>query len=208
LIIESGDPISVETIRPSQKMYKGFVIANSVLVLPILGGNLLIASRSNGEINGLAVFAFVAAVFLLLGVGIMLYFRNTRVDFGDGMISRTNMLGISKQWPLESVETVLDVPTLVAPKEVTVHTTFVLDTATRVVVRVSNRTWLPEQITRLVEATGVTPITLTGPTTAISIQNRYPRAVGWREAHPYQFATVAVLAFFTPFVIWFVVAVQ
>lgn len=189
-------------------MYKGFVIANSVLVVPIIGGNLLIASRSDSDVSGVAVAAIFGAVFLLLGVGLMLYFRNTRVDFGDGVISRTNMLGRTRSWALDSVRTVLDVPTLVAPREVTVHTTFVLDDAERVVVRVSNRTWLPEQIQRLVEVTGVAPITLNGPTTAKSIQDRYPRVIGWREAHPYQFATVATMVFFAPFVVWFVVAVQ
>jgi hypothetical protein len=189
-------------------MYKGFVIANAVLVVPIIGGNVVVASLNDGEVSGLAVFFLFGGVFLLLGIGMMLYFRNTRVDFGDGMISRTNMLGISRTWPLDSVATVLNVPTLVAPREVTVHTTFVLDDTTRLVVRVSDRTWLPDQINRLVEVTGVTPITLAGPVTAGTIQDTYPHVIGWREAHPYQFATVATIGFFVPFVIWFAIAVQ
>jgi hypothetical protein len=189
-------------------MYKGFVIANSVLVVPIIGGNVLVANLNGGAVNGLAVFALFGVVFLALGVGMMLYFRNTRVDFGDGMISRTNMLGITKRWPLSSVATVVDVPTLVAPKEVTVHTTFILDNEKRLVLRVSDRTWLPNQIAQLVAMIGITPTTFDGPTTALFIQNHYPRAIGWREAHPYQFATVAVMVFFAPFVIWFAVAVQ
>ena len=208
MIIKSGDPISVETIRPSQKMYKGFVLANSAFVLPILGVNVFAARFNEGGGGWIPVVAIFGTVFLLLGVGIMLYFRNTRVEFGDGMISRTNMLGITKTWPLTSVGTVLDVPTLVAPQEVTVHTTFILDTTKRLIVRVSNRTWLPEQITHLVETIGITPTTFDGPTTALFVQNHYPHAIGWREAHPYGFATVGVLLFFTPFVIWFVVAVQ
>ena len=208
MIIKSGDTISVETIRPSQKMYKGFVIANSAFVLPILGVNVFAARFNDGGVGWIPVVAIYGTVFLLLGVGMMLYFRNTRVDFGDGMLSRTNMLGITKRWPIDSVGTVLDVPTLVAPQEVTVHTTFIVDKTKRLVVRVSDRTWLPEQIAHLVDMIGITPTTFNGPTTALFIQNHYPRVIGWREAHPYQFATVAVTALFTPFVIWFVVAVQ
>lgn len=189
-------------------MYKGFVLANSAFVLPIIGVNVFAAKFNDGGVGWIPVVAIFGTTFLLLGVGMMLYFRNTRVDFGDGMISRTNMLGITKKWPVDSLGTVLNVPTLVAPQEVTVNTIFVLDASKRLVVRVSNRTWLPEQITHLVDMIGITPTTFDGPTTALFIQNHYPHAIGWREAHPYQFATVGVLVFFAPFVIWFAVGVQ
>lgn len=187
-------------------MYKGFVIANSVFALPILGFSLLQANRDGG-VGWIGPVAVFAPVLLLLGIGMMLYFRNTRVDFGDGMISRTNLLGVSKSWPLEAVRTVLDVPNLVAPREVPTHSTFVLDDSERLVVRISNRTWEPLQIKQLVDATGITPITLEGPTTAGSIRDRYPHVISWRESHPYEFATYCTIAFVGVFAIVLIIGV-
>jgi hypothetical protein len=208
LLLQSGDTISVVTIRPSQNIYKGFVVGNAAIVVPILLSNLATAGRSDGGISWVTVVAIFGPVLLLLGLGIMLYFRNTRVDFGQGMISRTNMLGTTKSWRLDSIGFVLDVPTLVAPHDTPVHTLFVLDDTERQVVRVSGRTWAPEQMEQLVEATGVTPLTLNGPTTAKSIQERFPQVIGWREAHPYQFAVVGTIVFFVPFVVAGAILVQ
>jgi hypothetical protein len=139
-------------------------------------------------------------LLVVIGIGLLLYFRNARLDFGDGQISRTNLFGQTKTWALSDVGTVLAVRSLVAFMQPPSDNLFVLDTAGRTIIRASDQRWAPSQMRALVDAIGHTPVILDHPVRAKAVRSDYPGAVSWTEAHPAAVAFLSVGAFLLLFV--------
>ncbi|PRY68808.1 hypothetical protein B0I08_10312 [Glaciihabitans tibetensis] len=143
------------------------------------------------------VGVFVALIVLLavIGIGILLYFRNTRIDFGDGELSRTTMFGRTTTVAVSDIGTVLSVRSLMAFMAPTTENVFVLDSAGRLVVRATDQQWTRTQMRSLVAATGQEPVVIEKPINSLAIRARYPLAVAWWEAHPFRTAFIAVGVF-------------
>jgi hypothetical protein len=181
-----GHLIAVETLRPSKAAYRSAVTAQAVIALPLLGVAVV-------RLWGAPIGAFVAlvVVLLLISVGIFLHFRNTRIDFGDGQISRTTMFNKTTTWPLSDIGTVLTVRSLIAFMAPTTENVFVLDTAGRLIVRATDQRWSFTQLRNLVEATEKTPVVLKKPIDALRVRSQYPGAIAWWEAHTFKTAFIA-----------------
>jgi hypothetical protein len=140
------------------------------------------------------VGGYIALLILLviIGMGMLLYFRNARLDFGDGQISRTTMFGKTKSWSLDDIGTVLAVRSLMAFMQPATDNIFVLDTAGRSIIRATDQRWSPAQMRALIDATGQTPVIIDKPTDALAVRSDYPGAIAWWEAHPFKVAFISV----------------
>jgi hypothetical protein len=186
-----GDIIATETIRPSKAAYRRAIAANAIILLPLL--LLIVVRMREAPVGG-----YIALLILLviIGVGLLLYFRNARLDFGDGQISRTTLFAKTMTWNLTDIGTVLAVRSLTAPMQPPTDNLFILDTAGRVIIRATDQRWAPHQMRALVEATEKTPVIIDKPTDARAVREQYPRAIAWWEAHPFKVAFACVGAFF------------
>ena len=189
-----GNIIATETIRPSRAAYRQAVGANAIILLPFL---IFIVIRMWAAPVG----GYIALLLLLVVIGacVLLYFRNARIDFGDGQISRTTMFGRTRTWALDDIGTVLAVRSLLAFMQPATDNIFVLDTAGRTIIRATDQRWTSAQMRALVEATAKVPVVIDKPTYALAIRAEYPGAIAWWEAHPFKVAFIAVGAFMVLF---------
>jgi hypothetical protein len=147
------------------------------------------------------VGGYIALLILLviIGVGMLLYFRNERLDFGDGQISRTTMFGTTNTWSLDDIGTVLAVRSLTAFMQPATDNIFVLDTHGRMIIRATDQRWSPAQMRALIDATDRAPVIIEKPTDALAVRSEYPGAIAWWEAHPFKVAFISVGAFLVLF---------
>lgn len=180
--------MNVTTITPSTAAYKRAVGANAVIAIPLIAINLL--NNRNNPVLMLVLILGTAALCLL---GMWLYFRNTRIQFGEGRISRRNLFGGEKSWAFSEIGHVLRVERLVAPMQPITSTLLLLDTEGRKIIRTTSTTWDDDHVYALLSSIPLQPEVIAEPTTAKALRVRYPRAFAWWEAHPWAFGWIIAL---------------
>ncbi len=179
--------MSQQTIRPSRSAYKKAIGANAAIFLPFVA-----ISVFNNRDNPVLLASVLLATLAVVSVFIVLYFRNTRIDFGDGAITRVNLFGSTRRWATSDVGDVVLAPSVTAPAQPPTHYTMVLDRSGNTILRPTSATWSPEQIQSLVEGIGVEPTIIAESITPGILRDRYPNAIAWWEAHPLASAFILV----------------
>ena len=174
-------------VGPSWAQYKTKVALGAIVILPIAVG-ISLRLAGNGTL-------FVGGILVVIAVLVWLYFRNTRIVFGAGQLSRTNLFGVRRASPVDQVGTVLVVEQLVAFAVADTRNTFILDAQGRTILRPTNEFWAAADVRELIEWIGLTPEVVDRPITATALRERYPRSVPWWEAHSFATAFIAVGSF-------------
>jgi hypothetical protein len=185
-------PTADGVLRPSRAAYKRAMRANLYLAIP-----LLIVSLVRVGLNPWLLPVLVGAALLSVG-GVMLYFRNARVEFGGGRYRIHSIFGGVKEFGAADVARLVTVTALVAGTSVATTPQLLLTRADGTkLLRLRGQTWDVEQFTELANdlvAHGVTMDAIPEPITPAQLRLRYPRAIGVTEAHPIAFGLILGLA--------------
>lgn len=193
-------------LRPSRTAYARAFRANLWIAIP-----LLVISLVRIGLNPWLLPVFVAAIALSFG-GVMLYFRRVRVEFGGGQPGSAsggryrvkNLFGRIRTFTSAEVGTLVTIIFLNSGSTAPSSPQLILtrpDGST--LLRLRGQTWEVAQFAVLAEdliAHGVALDAITAPITTAQLRLRYPRVIGWWEAHPIAFGLIlgfgiVVLAF-------------
>lgn len=179
-------PSGARVLRPSSAAYGRAVKANLVITIP-----LLVISIARLAINPWLLPVFVVTLALVF-CGVLLYFRNTRVVYADGSYTIANLLGVRRSFTAAQAKVLVTVTSLrVFGATIMSPQLLVVGDSGAKILRLRGQTWDVEQFTELANdliAHGVTNDAIREPITAGALRDRYPRAVGWYEAHPIAWA--------------------
>ena len=188
----SSSPDGAAVLRPSSAAYGRALRANLWIALP-----LLLVSLVRIGLNWW-LLPFFAIVLVLTFGGVLLYFRNARVDYRDGVYGVTSMFGVRRAFTASEATRVVTVTTLLgtslqggAPQLI------VLGADGRKLLRLRGQTWDASQFTELASdliAHDVPGDAILEPISAAKLQERYPRAIAWWEAHQIAFGLLLGLA--------------
>ena len=191
-------------LRPSRAAYLRAVKANLWIAIP-----LLVISLVRIGLNWW--LPLVIVVIALSFGGVVLYFRNARVEYGDGSYAVHSMFGTRTVFQAAQAASVVTVTTLVtvgvqapAPQLIVVAAD-----GTKIL-RLRGQTWEVDQFAELANdliAHGVANDAIREPITPIQLQQRYPGVVGWTEAHPIAFSLLLGLGILVVIVVFVVIAV-
>jgi hypothetical protein len=175
-------------LRPSRAAYLRAVRANLWVAIPLLAISVVRVG-----LNPWLLPVFVIALGITFG-GVLLYFRRTRVVFGEGRYTVTNLFGRVTRFTPADVGTLVTVVSLnsgtsapAAPQLILTHP----DGSK--LLRLRGQTWEVEQFTTLANdliARGVVNDAILEPVTTGVLRLRYPRVIGWWEAHPIAFGLI------------------
>jgi hypothetical protein len=189
-IAKSCQTEHVETYRPGAARYRG----RFGWVLPaMLFLALLVYWRFDQPT--LAYVAEMIVVFALVGVYVILYFRNTRFIAQPHSLTVYTALGMSHtvaQHHLANAILIEHYVTSAAATATSVPRLLLLDDEGRSVLRWSGHVWTENQMRDLV-ATLELPLTeIPGRLGSGDIHRRYPRALGMWESHPVAVAVTII----------------
>ena len=181
----ASSPDGSAVLRPSSAAYGRAVRANLWIALP-----LLLVSLVRIGLNWW-LLPFVAVVLVLTFGGVLLYFRNARVDYRDGSYGVTSMFGVRRAFAASEATRVVTVTSLLGTSlQIGAPQLIVLGADGRKLLRLRGQTWDAGQFAELATdliARGVPGDTILQPTSAAKLQERYPKAVAWWEAHQIAF---------------------
>jgi hypothetical protein len=169
-------------LRPSRAAYARAVQANLWIAIPLLVVTLLRIA-----LNWWLLPVFVVAIGGAFA-GVALYFRNARVEYGDGTYTGVSMFGARRTFTAAQAGTVVTVTSLqsVGVSRTAPQLIVVGDDGAKLL-RLRGQTWDVEQFTELavdMMQRGVSNDAIREPITPGQLRARYPRAVSWFEAHP------------------------
>jgi hypothetical protein len=204
----SAVPGSPAVLRPSRAAYGRALRANIWIALP-----LLVVSLIRLGLNWW-LLPFFAAVILLTLAGVLLYFRNARIEYVGGSYTLVSMFGGRRTFLAADAASVVTVNALLGGVPGGVPQLIVLRPDGAKILRLRGQTWDVAQFTELANdliAHGVTHEAIPEPITRAALRDRYPKVVGWPEVHPialglllslalvvFVFVSVAVFVFSLP----------
>lgn len=178
-------------LRPSRAAYARAFRANLWIAIP-----LLLISIVRVGLNPWLLPVVVVVVLLSFG-GVVLYFRNARVGYGGGRYRITNLFGSSRAFTAREVGTLITITALnsgsVAP---TTPQLILTRPDGGKLLRLRGQTWEVEQFAALASdliAHGVSNDAIREVITTSQLRTRYPRLIGWWEAHPIAFGLLVGL---------------
>lgn len=151
---------------------------------------------------------FVVAILLSIG-GVLLYFRNARIEFDGGRYTAVSMFGSHRTFAASDAASVVTVRSLTRSGLQGTALLMVLRPDGSKLLKLRSQTWEVEQFARLasdLNSHGVPTTSVDEPITADGLRDRYPKAISWGEAHPV--ALGLLLALVTVIVIFFIVVVS
>jgi hypothetical protein len=184
-------PGSFAVLRPSRAAYGRALRANVWIAVP-----LLVISVIRVGLNWWLLPFFVAVILLTLG-GVLLYFRNARIEYVDGSYTLVSLFGSRRTFLAADAASVVTVNALLGGVPGGVPQLIVLRPDGSKIVRLRGQTWDVVQFTELANdliAHGVAHEAIPEPITRAALRERYPKVVGWPEAHPIAFGLLLSLA--------------
>ena len=181
----------VTVLRPSRAAYTRAIKANLWIAVP-----LLVISVVRIGLNPWLLPVFVVALGLTFG-GVLLYFRRARVEFGGGRYRVVDLLGRIRSFTTTEIGTLVTVISLNSGSTAPPAPQLILTRpdGSRLL-RLRGQTWEVEQFAALADdliAHGVVNDAIVDPITTGQLRLRYPRVVGWWEAHPIAFGLIVGL---------------
>ena len=181
----------VTVLRPSRAAYTRAIKANLWIAVP-----LLVISVVRIGLNPWLLPVFVVALGLTFG-GVLLYFRRARVEFGGGRYRVVDLLGRIRSFTATEIGTLVMVISLNSGSTAPPAPQLILTRpdGSRLL-RLRGQTWEVEQFAALADgliAHGVVNDAIVDPITTGQLRLRYPRVVGWWEAHPIAFGLIVGL---------------
>ncbi|WP_411699001.1 hypothetical protein [Conyzicola sp.] len=179
----------MQTVTPSRAHYRKSMLAGSALAVLLV---VVIIARVRGGMLTAGVVV-IAVVFALVLVGVWLYFRNTKVQYADGLIVTTDLLGRSRQLTTATVNQVVIVEHLRGATQLASPVLLLLGDDGRALLRLRAGLWSIDDLGAIGAAIPRDPDVVTGVITSAALRTRFPAAVSFWEAHA-AFASVAVAA--------------
>ncbi|HEY4226405.1 MAG TPA: hypothetical protein VGM70_11375 [Pseudolysinimonas sp.] len=178
--VPSAEATSV--LLPSRAAYARAFRANLWLAIP-----LLVISVIRIGFNPWLLPVLLAAILLSLG-GVMLYFRNARIEYRDGAYTVIGMFRQRRTFQAAQVKVLVTITSLQSVGlSATSPQLLAIGEDDRKILRLRGQTWEVEQFTQLaldLIARGVANDAIREPITPARLKDRYPKAVSWWEAHP------------------------
>ncbi len=175
-------------LRPSRQAYARAVRANVWIAVPLLAISLVRIA-----INPWLLPVFAVALVAVFG-GVLLYFRYSKVEYGEGTYRVTNSIGSVRRFDASEVSRVVTVASLNSGSTAPPAPQLILTRPEGTkLLRLSGRTWDITQFTELATdliTHGVVNDAILEPITTAQLRARYPRVVGWWEAHPIAFGLI------------------
>jgi hypothetical protein len=172
-------------LRPSRSAYTRALKANLWIAVP-----LLVISVVRIGLNPWLLPVFVVVLGLTFG-GVLLYFRRVRVDFGDGRYRVADLFGRIRSFTAAEIGTLITVISLNSGSTAPPAPQLILTrTDGSKLLRLRGQTWEVEQFARLADdliVHGVVNDAIVDPITTGRLRLRYPKVIGWWEAHPIAF---------------------
>jgi hypothetical protein len=170
-------------LRPSRAAYARAFRANLWIAIP-----LLVISLVRIGLNPWLLPVLIVAVVASFG-GVMLYFRNARIEYRDGIYTTVGMFRQRRTFGATDVKVAVTVTSLqtVGVSPTTPQLLLLLGQDDRTLLRLRGQTWEVEQFTQLaldLIAHGVANDPIREPITPAQLRERYPRGISWWEAHP------------------------
>lgn len=179
-------------IRPSKGAYLMTVIGSTAAMLPIAIPLLLNSLRNPGTLIALPIV-------LVIGLGgVSLMFLNTRVAIAEGGVLYTGWWGRRRSIRMTAVGTVVRADKFAVNWSLENCQLFVLDHGGRRLFRMRGEFWERKDqvaVSSALNAAGVTRVILHEPVKPSEVRARYPRTVGFWEAHPYWFSLIVFVVF-------------
>jgi hypothetical protein len=183
--------VPAPVLRPSRQAYARAVKANLWIAIPLLAISLLRVA-----LNPWLLVVFVVAIAATFG-GVLLYFRNTKIEFGGGQYRVTNMVGSARGFAASDAATLVTIVSLISASTAPPSPQLLLTRPDgSKLLRLRGQTWEVAQFTELANdliAHGVVNDALLEPITTAQLRARYPRLIGWWEAHPFAFGLIVGL---------------
>ncbi|GAB3605786.1 hypothetical protein GCM10027413_11950 [Conyzicola nivalis] len=176
----------MQTVTPSRAHYRKSVLVGCGLAALLV---VVILARMRGGMLTAGVVV-IAVAFVLTLIGIWLYFRNTKVQYGDGLIVTTDLFGRSRQLTTATVTQVVLVEHLRGATQLPAPVLFLLGDNGRALLRLRAGLWTIDDLGAIGAAIPRDPDVVTGLITSADLRKRFPAAVSFWEAH----AVVASLA--------------
>jgi hypothetical protein len=188
----ASTPDDPAVLRPSRAAYGRALRANLWIALPLLVVSLVRIGTNWW------LLPFFAIVVVLTFAGVLLYFRNVRVDYRDGSYEVTSMFGVRRAFTASEATRVVTVASLLGTSmQGGVPQLIVLGEDGRKLLRLRGQTWDAAQLTELANdliAHGVPDEAILEPISPVKLQERYPKAIAWWEAHQIAFGLLLGLA--------------
>jgi len=185
----ASGPGGSTVLRPSRAAYARALRGNVWVALPLLVISLIRIGQNWW------LLPFFAAVLLLTVGGVVLYFRNARIEYGGASCTVVSMFGARRIFRASDVTAVVTVTALTwTGLAGGVAQLIVLGADGAKILRLQGRTWKLDQFTGLANdliARGVAHEAI-GPIGAAALRERYPRVVHWYEVH--RIATILLLS--------------
>lgn len=175
-------------LRPSPAAYRRALRYNLLLALPLLVIAVLRLRDSPVLLPLLAV-----AVALAL-IGVLLYFRTSRIELRDGSYRVVGMLGTGREFRIADISAALVITQLQAVNSTPTPHLFVRGHDGRALLALGGTTWSVDALTTLADdlaARGVRVAVVDEPITHQQLRRVEPALVSWWRAHP---VLVGVLA--------------
>ena len=186
----AGSP-TLMVLRPSRAAYARAFKANLWIAVP-----LLVISVVRIGLNPWLLPVFVVVLLLSFG-GVMLYFRRVRVEFGGGGYRVVDLLGRTRAFTPAEVGTLVTVISLNSGSTAPPAPQLILTRSDgSKLLRLRGQTWEIEQFAALADdliVHGVVNDAIVAPITTGQLRLRYPKVVGWWEAHPIAFGLIVGL---------------
>jgi hypothetical protein len=179
----------MHTVTPSRAHYRKSVLIGCGLAVLLV---VVILGRMQGGMLAAGVVV-LAAAFVLVLVGIWLYFRNTMVQYGDGLVVSTDLFWRTRQLTTATVSQVVLVEHLRGATQLAAPVLFLLGDDGRALLRLRAGLWSIDDLGAIGAAIPRDPDVVTGLITSAALRRRFPAAVSFWEAQAV-FASLAVAA--------------
>ncbi|MET0449620.1 MAG: hypothetical protein ABW004_14490, partial [Aeromicrobium sp.] len=169
-------------LKPARSVYLRAVRVNAFLAVP-----LLIVGFLRLQDSPWLVPVVIGMIAVSLG-GVLLYFRNSRIELRDGAYRVVNALGRTRDFRAPDVERAVVVTQLVAYNAAPAPHLRVEGTDGTALLKIPGSTWSTEAITALADdlaARGRPVVAIDEPITLTVLREHYPALVSWWEAHPF-----------------------
>jgi len=176
-------------LRPSRAAYARVLRGNLWVAFPLLVISLIRIGQNWW------LLPFFAFVLLLTVGGVVLYFRNVRIEHGGASYTVVSMFGARRTFRASDVTAVVTVTGLTWTGLASgVAQLIVLGADGAKILRLQARTWELDQFTELANDLISRRVAheAIGRIGAAALRERYPRAVSWYEVH--RIATILLLS--------------
>jgi hypothetical protein len=175
----------VNEFKPSTASYKRAVGASAAIFVPILLLNLF-SNRSN-PLLFVVVMVVTLAITLFF---IWLFFRNTRYSADGLQVTRRNLFGSVRTFPLSEMGTIIFAHEVAQTTAITTPSLFVLGLDGKKLFRLNGSWWSGADMATLLNATGKVADVIVPPISPADLKRRHPTALSWGEAHPWALAFI------------------